>query len=1456
MIRLFLTVLRMGLVSGYAVLIVLLVRMLLRRFPKRYSYLLWSAVLLRLVCPVMIKSPFSLVPDALSLYAHVNVSVNENDIGEESAGSGIFNAGKGTDVNWEPESVPSQSDGGVYGGDLNTGQSGGEGNEQDGYNTGGKTGGNIQSSPGIKGGQDGEKIQSGQGIGKEHGGEKIQSGQMIGAGQNAVMNIPFGSNLEPEENETVKNYQKSAGEPGNLFRYTGLLRVLCGIWISGILVFWAVWACTLRRFKKRLLGAVYVEEGVYETNQVAASFVDGIFRPVIYLATGLTGTVREYVLCHERVHIRRKDPFIKAMGLFLVSIYWFHPLVWLAFKKMCEDMEMSCDEWVVEQMGAEIKKEYSAALLCMAQGANGIGLFAAFGGNEVKSRVKNILSYRKPKTWLAVLLLLLVTAVGCGLNLGSVDTSAAGGNPEGQTEPDGAGAPEGENSPDGKNLTGKGNSGEQNTPEGGNGLSGKEDSGGKDVAEKYASVLTSYHTALKEEWKPGKLVEEGFSSIAAYCYGEDTLDKIGYAFLDLDGDGIEELLIGAIGGDDFIRQQVFELYCMEGGVPKQVFTGMERNRYYLCREGGSYIIINKGSSSASDSRWSYNVVREGKLFPLYTIVYDASPESIINDGVAGQEHLWAYASGEDALLGRWVAIAEEGALEIINAYEEYRILPEYVPFSCFDDLKIEAGEDGRTGKKASGKYLENQLNLILDQKEVWERTDFVAEGTKYTVTDLNGNGRLEIIAASCQGTGHYTYADIYEVSADGNSLVHYKQTVPEGDSQADIIWGVAPVYYNRKENVYRYVFDDLIRDGAAYYYEGKKSLELKEEQVLETTLAYRITEYIDGAPVVAYGGENGLRVTNEQEYQDAADQVFEGWEKGMAYFLWFVAPEQKDDVRSLWYEQLETSYQSFSVVEVSSDKVSDKDNSKTKANPEKMAEFISAGGWKKSGKDLEDQLNLILSERPMWELTDTGTDLTWYAITDLDRNGRLELVAAYYGGSGSYTNSCIYEVSEDKNSLVACTRTLSGEYASCPDIIRGFAPVYLDLTDGKTCFIYPDIVRGDAGYVYESKWMLSFGDGHLTEQVLASREAEYDGFTKTTTYRSGELDRVAVTSGAEYEGAADVAFPDRVRGMISIHWIPVDEEFNSGDWYQNLEQSYAGFSFVLPQMSPVSDQETGDQQAAEAFLEQWKQKTAGNGFWDEAEAMAWYETFVRDGFRVESGDSLADVCIGDFDNNGSKDCFFVMTKRTELTDRPWTIWDSIFYGCMNGESFYKERISEESLIGLSVVAGDFNHDGFAELILSGDTGSIGRGGNVIHRMLQYREGKLLEFPLPEDWNGQFTYRGGFGASVYETEERKKCRAVLEQDGREVYFTITGSREYAPFLDEELPGWRDGKEPFGGAGYGYAGFETVPEDGKEYLLAKEYLLPRAGYGQIGFACVLFDWDENGKVYVKDFYVEPF
>lgn len=848
----FLTIVRMGLVSSYVVLVVLFVRYLLRRFPKRYSYLLWSVVFFRLVCPIGIEGSFSLVPNILFVDAEADIESGKVLAAFYRAAGEAYPVRTSTDANGT-----------------------------------GDTGKSADAEPTTP---------------VNDGRAKVEKSEE--AGNPGSAGIPYHSILKSADTgETLRSRKENlpSGQiniPKNSVSET-IFSVLCVIWIVGVLVFWLIWAHSIRRFRKKLIGAVRLEKGVYESSSVTASFVDGVFHPAIYLAPGLSGAAREYVLCHERVHIKRKDPQIKAAALFLVSIYWFHPLIWLAFKKMCEDMEMSCDEQVVERMGAEIKKEYSSTLLKMAQGTDKASLLAAFGGNEVKSRVKNILSYRRPKTWIAIVLLVVVAAVGIGLgvNPGKRDASAASGNVGDKSDPDGVNVPEGEN------LEGKD-------------LPGEENSGKEDLPSEYTSVLTAYHTALKEEWGKQKLSDGGFSILAAYCYGEDTLGKIGYSFLDLDGDGTEELLIGAIGGDDFIRQQIFELYCLKDGVPTQIFAGQERDRYYLCFEGSSYLIINEGSSSASDSEWSCNMLREGELIPVQTIVSDSSGDTIIYNSLLGQ-------TGEDAASDER---EKEDAQAIIKTYKEYCIVPEYIPFSDFERLETGSGEERKggeteseeTGKKVNGDDLENQIDLIFRSKKIWEQTDdSVAEEVYYTVVDLNGNGRLELIAASCQGTGHYTYADIYEVSEDGNSLVHYTHTVPEGDSQADIIWGVAPVYYNEKENIYRYVFDDLVRADAAYYYESKKSLELKADQILETTLTYRITEYINSEPVVTYGGENGVRVTNEQEYMGAADKTFEGWQKGMAYFLWFTAPEQREegeDIGWLWYKRLQTSYRSFSVV--------------------------------------------------------------------------------------------------------------------------------------------------------------------------------------------------------------------------------------------------------------------------------------------------------------------------------------------------------------------------------------------------------------------------------------------------------------------------------------------------------------------------------------------------------------
>lgn len=57
---LFLKILNMSLTASYVIIAVLLIRLLLKRAPKKYSYLLWAIVLFRLVCPVSISSELSL----------------------------------------------------------------------------------------------------------------------------------------------------------------------------------------------------------------------------------------------------------------------------------------------------------------------------------------------------------------------------------------------------------------------------------------------------------------------------------------------------------------------------------------------------------------------------------------------------------------------------------------------------------------------------------------------------------------------------------------------------------------------------------------------------------------------------------------------------------------------------------------------------------------------------------------------------------------------------------------------------------------------------------------------------------------------------------------------------------------------------------------------------------------------------------------------------------------------------------------------------------------------------------------------------------------------------------------------------------------------------------------------------------------------------------------------------
>jgi len=189
------------------------------------------------------------------------------------------------------------------------------------------------------------------------------------------------------------------------------------IWVLGIIALLVYSLVSILILKRRLKSAQLIEKNIFEAKNLKTPFVLGLIKPKIYLPVGLNATERSYILLHEQTHIHRKDHIIKVLAFLILSVHWFNPLVWIAFILMSKDMELSCDERVLKQMNNEdIKKTYANSLLSLATGRqilNGSPL--AFGEGNVRGRIKNVLNYKKPRFWIVVISIIVVTVVGIGL---------------------------------------------------------------------------------------------------------------------------------------------------------------------------------------------------------------------------------------------------------------------------------------------------------------------------------------------------------------------------------------------------------------------------------------------------------------------------------------------------------------------------------------------------------------------------------------------------------------------------------------------------------------------------------------------------------------------------------------------------------------------------------------------------------------------------------------------------------------------------------------------------------------------------------------------------------------------------------------------------------------------------------------------------------------------------------
>lgn len=188
------------------------------------------------------------------------------------------------------------------------------------------------------------------------------------------------------------------------------------IWITGIVVMLIYSIFSIIFLKRKLKTAVLIEENIYEANNLKTPFVFGFFKPSIYIPSGIAMEEKGYILQHEYIHIRRYDHIIKPFAFSVLCIHWFNPLVWLAFMLMSTDMELSCDERVIREMGRDIKKHYAQSLLALATERRIInGGPLTFGEGNVKGRIKNVLNYKKPTFWIVIIALIAAIILGIGL---------------------------------------------------------------------------------------------------------------------------------------------------------------------------------------------------------------------------------------------------------------------------------------------------------------------------------------------------------------------------------------------------------------------------------------------------------------------------------------------------------------------------------------------------------------------------------------------------------------------------------------------------------------------------------------------------------------------------------------------------------------------------------------------------------------------------------------------------------------------------------------------------------------------------------------------------------------------------------------------------------------------------------------------------------------------------------
>ena len=219
--------------------------------------------------------------------------------------------------------------------------------------------------------------------------------------------------------DTVVNNNLPAATPeASVNPMQVLILVGTVIWLAGIAIMAVASIVGYIRLRKSLRFAVRMEENVWQCEAVRSPFLVGLLAPKIYIPYGLDDRTKGYILAHEKYHLKRFDHIVKLFAYALLTIHWFNPLCHVAFRMMNSDMEMSCDEHVLDRNNISTT-QYSLSLLTIATNRRfPAATPLAFAETGVKERMINVLKWKKPKKWVSVVSVTVcaILLISCATN--------------------------------------------------------------------------------------------------------------------------------------------------------------------------------------------------------------------------------------------------------------------------------------------------------------------------------------------------------------------------------------------------------------------------------------------------------------------------------------------------------------------------------------------------------------------------------------------------------------------------------------------------------------------------------------------------------------------------------------------------------------------------------------------------------------------------------------------------------------------------------------------------------------------------------------------------------------------------------------------------------------------------------------------------------------------------------